>query len=524
MTQGTNCIGPEPFKCGCPESKYFNIDKNKCEKRLTINERCLQADSCEVGECLKHLLKCQCSSSEIFNNISYKCENVACNYSTEMTIVTKTTISTTTPTTTYTDNYSTEMIIVNRTITSPTTTYTGNNSTHSMNTVATTTAITHTVDAETTTTATTDTTYTTDTTDTTDTTNKDTTTTDTTDITKTTDTTDTTDSITITVFAIDTDAATTTTATVNTDSTLKYTSLKDSTYTDTTYRATITSTTTNKTLTETTSTLTETNTISKLSSISTSRTSFLSLFENFIVNSTITSNSNSKFKFKRIYGFSYLRNNYTTYYITDYDDNKIDIFNENWQFLESKSFTRPAYMTTVQDTLFITADSQIYQTDKYLNLIRKLSGSANYHGIYYNSSNSCLIVASSNSIYHYSLNLTFLESYNTQPHLPYSVQVFNEKLYVGTTSRNLLVIVDKIIIQTIEIFSSNCVVQTISSILFDSYGYMMVTSRGCDSLTLYYPNGTFTGLNKSIPTFPGYIGYDIVDRLLLVTQLQINIY
>jgi hypothetical protein len=97
LTQGTYCIGPEPFKCRCNESQFFNFINNKCENLLELNETCLQIDSCKFGECRK-TMRCECLPQQIFNSTTHECENVPCKQSTEMTmgIILKSTILTTT--------------------------------------------------------------------------------------------------------------------------------------------------------------------------------------------------------------------------------------------------------------------------------------------------------------------------------------------------------------------------------------------------------------------------------------------
>ena len=61
ITQETSCMGPVPYKCQCPQGKYFNKEKDhyRCEILLNINELCLQADSCANGNCIGSPLMCK---------------------------------------------------------------------------------------------------------------------------------------------------------------------------------------------------------------------------------------------------------------------------------------------------------------------------------------------------------------------------------------------------------------------------------------------------------------------------------
>jgi hypothetical protein len=123
LTQGTYCIGPEPFKCRCNQSQYFNFINNKCENLLELNEICLQIDSCKFGEC-RNTMRCECLPQQIFNPGTHECEyvNVPCKQSTETTLTReKTSIVTTTNTISTTNlksNSTTDIILENTVLTS----------------------------------------------------------------------------------------------------------------------------------------------------------------------------------------------------------------------------------------------------------------------------------------------------------------------------------------------------------------------------------------------------------------------
>jgi hypothetical protein len=75
LTQGTTCVGPEPYKCKCSAGKYFDKDTNNCETLFGINEPCSQVDSCKNGFCMGSPLKCQCLPLQYFDQISSQCQN-----------------------------------------------------------------------------------------------------------------------------------------------------------------------------------------------------------------------------------------------------------------------------------------------------------------------------------------------------------------------------------------------------------------------------------------------------------------
>jgi hypothetical protein len=46
LTEGTQCLGPSPFKCKCASLQYYNFQTKKCESQRTESETCTQADAC----------------------------------------------------------------------------------------------------------------------------------------------------------------------------------------------------------------------------------------------------------------------------------------------------------------------------------------------------------------------------------------------------------------------------------------------------------------------------------------------
>ncbi len=46
LTEGTQCLGPSPYKCKCASFQYYNFKTKKCESQLTNSATCPQADAC----------------------------------------------------------------------------------------------------------------------------------------------------------------------------------------------------------------------------------------------------------------------------------------------------------------------------------------------------------------------------------------------------------------------------------------------------------------------------------------------
>ncbi len=140
----------------------------------------------------------------------------------------------------------------------------------------------------------------------------------------------------------------------------------------------------------------------------------------------------------------------TTYYLLDKVGGKIFILNDEWNYITYKVISAPLYIVNTDNkTLYISSMSNIYKTDKYLNLLGQYTAtnSPSYRGIYFNPKNILIYVASFNSLLTkvdlFNLNLTFNDSIQVSPFTPFSITGNNDKLYIGTSNGSILVVVNK---------------------------------------------------------------------------------
>ena len=146
-----------------------------------------------------------------------------------------------------------------------------------------------------------------------------------------------------------------------------------------------------------------------------------------------------------------------------------------------------------------------------------------YRGIYYNSANDLIYMASIGflEIHVFNLDLRLTDTISISPYRPWSINGYNNQSYVGTTDGIILVIVNKSIVKQFN--ARNGQSGALYSILFDKF-YNIATACGNKQLYLYNTNGS--SLNKSIPTVdnPNDINFDSKSRLLVVTWTQITVY
>ena len=214
------------------------------------------------------------------------------------------------------------------------------------------------------------------------------------------------------------------------------------------------------------------------------------------------------------------------YYVSDMFSNKIFIFNESWSYVTSEYFYRPAYFTTIGNSLYATGEQNIWKLDSNLNILiqyNAIGTSPLYRGIYFNSTNDFIYVA---AYYFYAINVFNLNidlSYkiSTLAYSPFSITAFNNQLYVGTDTGTILVIENKVIKDTFTGCNGNSVLLTY--ILFDSCG-LMATSCYTNQSSLYDLNGRY--LKTIYPTlaYPTYIGYDSKGHFIRISKSEMNIY
>ena len=132
-----------------------------------------------------------------------------------------------------------------------------------------------------------------------------------------------------------------------------------------------------------------------------------------------------------------------------------------------------------------------------------------YLGISYNPSNGLLYVAALGlkEIQVLNLDLTLIRRSSTSPHMPFSITISSNKLYVGTYGGMILVYQNESLIYQFNGCNGNS--DRVMSILFDPNGYMATTCwNPTDTLYLFSPDGSFTG--KSIKKFKRPIYYNFM--------------
>ena len=248
----------------------------------------------------------------------------------------------------------------------------------------------------------------------------------------------------------------------------------------------------------------------------------MTVMKNYTLQDTIKTYSGMNFSW--LIGFGYLVDTNTTYYALDYGANRIIIFDENWKYLTYKNLNKPAYMITVNASLIISGNNNIYKTDKYMNNVNLYNNpSALYRGLYFNSSSNSIYVAvnTRSAIDVLDLNLTLVDSIPTSTYQPWSIQGYKNYIYVGTTSGHLLVIENKVIIKSFPVCGANL---TLSSILIDQFDYMVLNCFPYYGYIYYRANISYTGMKRTYAMKTRFTTFDSNSHLILISYNEINIY
>ncbi len=225
-------------------------------------------------------------------------------------------------------------------------------------------------------------------------------------------------------------------------------------------------------------------------------------------------------------GFGMKTSNPIQFYITNYVESKIFIFDEDWNYASNKPFKKVNYMISIENFFWITGDVNIWKTDEELNILIQYNSTGynfGYSGLYFNSKSNLIYVVSYslNLIKEFNLNVTVNNISIETPYYPWSINGYNNQLYVSTESGMIFVIVDKQIMRNFN--GCNGKNFQIYSLLFDEYDNM---ATACDNFQLYLYNRNGDYLNKTIQTvdYPCFIGFDFKSRLVVVGDNQISLY
>ncbi len=199
------------------------------------------------------------------------------------------------------------------------------------------------------------------------------------------------------------------------------------------------------------------------------------------------------------------------------------MFDENWEFKTvSSNIANPALIKPVGNEIFIAAENGVYKTDKNVNILASYTSSgAGYRGIFFLQATNIVVVASylRNRIEIFDRNLIYITNIPI-PTMPYSFGEYEGKMFVGTSTGQIIVINNYQIIKT---YITGCT-SYISSFIIDPEGYLLYFCYNNYGVYLYHTNGTDMGKSIKTSTSSENIRIDSKGRLIVSSPDGINIY
>ena len=219
----------------------------------------------------------------------------------------------------------------------------------------------------------------------------------------------------------------------------------------------------------------------------------------------------------------------TKYYVSDFDINQILIFNENWEFVESKQFFKSvSSMKRIGDKILVSINTQsktyLHTLDNNFNFLQNASTGlmSSYLDFWYNELNEFIYIPSHNHqrIDVYDQNLILLKSISVPGYYIKSINGYKNILYAGTLTGEILVIEN----DKITKFFKVCNKLYAYSIQFDSMGLMAVNCYYEKSIKLFTVNGVNMNWSKNTTESSNYFDIDSKGRMIILTSHEISIY
>jgi hypothetical protein len=164
--------------------------------------------------------------------------------------------------------------------------------------------------------------------------------------------------------------------------------------------------------------------------------------------------------------------------------------------------------------IFVSTQYGIYSFDRNLNFLKLSSNSSiNYKRMYYNSSADHLLVCCNNyqRIDVFDRSLTFIKSISTNTYYPIDIDVYNDLMFVSTSSNTILIYQNETFLSQITTFCSS-----IKASIIDQTGNMVVLCSS-DVMYIYSINTSYLGVKwTSLVSNLVDISFDSKGNLALV--------
>lgn len=215
------------------------------------------------------------------------------------------------------------------------------------------------------------------------------------------------------------------------------------------------------------------------------------------------------------------------YYVSETDANRVLVYDNNWIFQSFKTgVIGPRNLKVIGNNLAISAYNTLQTTDNSLNILSQTTLGCSY-GTDYSRKRNVIMVANHCAMQLQFFNMTLsIQSYVPLTYQPFSLLNYNETLYIGTWTNQIIIVNDD---NVTNIIQGPCInaTTTISSIYCDQYGYCLISCFTDKTIFLFNSkNRVFTGYKLTTIGYPYSVRIDSRGRLIVTTfdPSQIEIY
>ena len=217
-----------------------------------------------------------------------------------------------------------------------------------------------------------------------------------------------------------------------------------------------------------------------------------------------------------VMGFASKFQNGITYYVPDASNISLVVFDKDWNYQRHQIYNFTSAIFRLGGYLYTLLDTRLEKLDFNLNVIKGNSGMQFGFRFAYIPTGNCFYITYPLRIDIYDINFKFIESFslNNTQYNPWDIKVFNNKVYVGTSNKEILIMENKNIV---DVIPNVCINNFISSIYVDYAGYIAVNCMKDYRINLYDPNkvklGSFISTHGCDSTFSGF---DLSGRYVVI--------
>ena len=211
-----------------------------------------------------------------------------------------------------------------------------------------------------------------------------------------------------------------------------------------------------------------------------------------------------------------MTSNETIYFLLDYNNNTLNLFNIDWVFIKRFAVATPRDIRIVGNYIYLlTLDNGFYKFDMDMNIISHINTTSCQYRFVFVPVCNCFYLSNfcQEQLDMFDLDLNYVGLIPLIGYLFLGINYYDQVLYVGTRTNSILIIQNNTISKIIENVCS--VVNSLSSICIDYESNFAVFCNSEKKLFIFDKYGN--KMNKSIDILnsPNFIRFDGLGRMVI---------